>query len=226
MGDGRSRARGEGCGGRSRPRDAGLRRGAADGGGSCDGRAPNVVRSAARDAPQRLPRAGLVNAGRTDRPGDPQARARQPLPVLSGAGEDGGEGAGGGDPGSLHARRVEAGRADRPGRRHGRDGHLEEPGQPALRGDRRAGAGVPDAPARGGAALFPAGRHLHPGARRRPHRQPRGDTWTCTGAPVQRPSRSTAEGRGSGSGRDRRRRRSRRDNRRRRWRRSPRTRAD
>ena len=46
-------------------------------------------------------------------------------------------------PGSLNPRGLHP-RRRRPGARHGSGGHLEEPGLAAVRGDRRAGAGVPE----------------------------------------------------------------------------------
>ena len=54
---------------------------------------------------------------------------------------------------------VSTPRRGRPRARHGRRGRLEEPGQPALRGHRRAGPGLPRAPHRGPMALSLARRH-------------------------------------------------------------------
>ena len=72
---------------------------------------------------------------RADRAGDPAAAQGLLLPELPGAPTDGGEGAGGGDPGGLRARRLDPlGR--RPGEGDGRGRHVEEPGVAAVRRDR------------------------------------------------------------------------------------------
>ena len=67
----------------------------------------------------------------------PQAAQGQLLPGLPGAAADGREGADRGDPGSLRPGHLDPlGR--RPGQGDGHERHLQEPGQPAVRGDRRA----------------------------------------------------------------------------------------
>src|SRR5215208_3593672 len=96
------------------------------------------------------------------------------LPRLPGAATACREGAhrrraGGLHPGHLDPLR----RRPRQGARHER--HLEEPGEPALRGDRRAREGVPRSPDRGRLALPVDRRHLREGQEQRPRRAGRGD---------------------------------------------------
>jgi len=72
-----------------------------------------------------------------------------------------------------------AGHLDPLGRRAGQgaghDRHLKEPGEPPVRGDRRAGADLSRAPDRGRLALSVDRRDLREGARGRPDRLGRGD---------------------------------------------------
>ena len=118
---------------------------------------------------QRLPRPGLGDAGRNGGAAHPEAAPRVVLPRFPRAAADGREGADGRHPGSLHPRRIDAlGRRPGEGARHER--RVEEPGEPALRRDRRAGDGVPRAAARGRLALPLDRRDLPEGAPERPHR--------------------------------------------------------
>ena len=104
----------------------------------------------------------------------PKLRRGSLLPRLPGAAADGGEGADRGDPGGLHPRRLDAlGR--RPGEGARDERHLEEPGEPALRRDRRAGDRVPRTPARRRLALPLDRRDLREGAAERAHRLGGGD---------------------------------------------------
>ena len=97
---------------------------------------------------QWLPRPGLGDPGRDGGVAHPEAAEGQLLPRLPRATADGREGADSRHPGGLHPRRLDAvGRRLGEGARHER--HLEEPGVPALLRDRRAGDGLPRAPARG-----------------------------------------------------------------------------
>ena len=74
------------------------------------------------------------------------------------------EGAHRGDPGSLCPGRLDPlGR--RSGQGDGHERHLQEPGQPAVRGDRRQGQSLPRPPDRGRLALSVDRRHLREGAR-------------------------------------------------------------
>ena len=78
------------------------------------------------------------------------------------------------DPGSLHPRRLDPlGR--RAGQGDGHDRHLQEPGQPAVRGDRRQGEGLPRPSDRGRLALSLARRDLCEGPPEQPCRLRRGD---------------------------------------------------
>ena len=86
-----------------------------------------------------------------------EAAHGQLLPVVPRASAGGGEGPHGRDPrvrriketssgrfpDEQRPRRLDAGHG-RPGAGHGRHGDLQEPGQPAVRGDRRAGRCIPD----------------------------------------------------------------------------------
>ena len=65
----------------------------------------------------------------------PKLREEQLLPILPGAAAAGGEGADGGDPGSLRPGDLDP-LGGRTGPRHGWLGRLQEPGEPAVRGDR------------------------------------------------------------------------------------------
>ena len=81
----------------------------------------------------------------------------------------GGEGADRGDPGSLRPGHLHPlGR--RPGPGHGHGGDQQEPGEPPVCRDRRAGAGLPGPADRGRLAVPVAGRHLREGPRGGPHR--------------------------------------------------------
>ena len=114
----------------------------------------------------------------------PKLRRGSLLPRLPRAAADGREGADGRHPGGLHPRRLDPlGRRPGEGARHER--RVEEPGEPALRRDRRAGHGVPRSAAGGRLALPLDRRHLPEGAperadrlggghrrRRRQHRRP------------------------------------------------------
>src|SRR5215203_2512657 len=77
--------------------------------------------------------------------------------------------AGGLHPGHLDPLR----RRPRQGARH--EWYLEEPGEPALRGDRRAREGIPRSPDRWRLALPVDRRHLREGQEQRPRRAGRGD---------------------------------------------------
>jgi hypothetical protein len=125
-------------------------------------------RSPDRLAPaQRLSRPGLGDAGGNGRAAHPQAAERLVLPELSRAAADGREGADGGDPGSLCPGRLDPlGRRSRQG--DGRNGRVEEPGQPAVRGDRRQGQSLPRPAARRRLALCLARRDLCEGASQPP----------------------------------------------------------
>ena len=99
----------------------------------------------------------------------PKLRQGSLLPRLPPPAADGREGADRGDPGGLHP-----GHLDPLGRRAGEGlrahRRVEEPGEPALRRDRRAGAGLPQPAARGQVSLPLDRRHLREGARERAHR--------------------------------------------------------
>ena len=163
-----------GC--RSATRDDRLLGPAPDGVG---GAGPDRRRAWRADAgadqpPQRLPRPALGDAGRHGRSEGPEAAQGQLLPCLLGTPADGGEGTHGGDPGGLHPGGIDPlGR--RAGSGHGHERHLEEPGLPALRGDRRQDQELPRPPARGRLALPLAGCDLREGARGRAHRPGRGN---------------------------------------------------
>ena len=140
---------------------------------------------------QRLSRAGLGDARRHGRPGDPQAQEGQLLPGLPGAAAGQREGAHGGDPGSLRARRLDAlGRRSRQG--DGHDRHLQEPGVAAVRRDRRARAGLPQPADRGLVAVPVDRRHLREGA---PGRE---DRLRCRDNRCRRQHRRPARGAGPG----------------------------
>src|SRR5579883_239843 len=84
------------------------------------------------------------------------------------------EGTHGGDPGGLHPRHLDPlGR--RPGQGDGHERHLQEPGQPTVRGDRPAGEGLPRPADRGRLAISVDRRHLCEGPAGRPHRLGRRD---------------------------------------------------
>ena len=105
---------------------------------------------------------------------DPEAAARLLLPCLPGAPADRGEGADGGDPGSLRPGHLDP-LGGRPGPGHGHGGH-----QPRARSSRLCAEidgrvqRLPRPSHRGRLALPVAGRHLREGARGRPHRLGRG----------------------------------------------------
>ena len=129
-------------------------------------------------SPERLVSATATGTGR-DPPRHrelriPKLRQGSYFPRLSGAAQDGGEGAGDGDPGGLDRRRL-----DPPGRRAGAgdgpDRDLQEPGSQALQGHRRAGQRLPRPADRRRVAVSVARRDLPEGPRRRPHRLGRGD---------------------------------------------------
>ena len=161
---------------RSLARDDRLCRRAADGarGAGPDRRRLWRALAGPAGAAQRLPRPGLGDPRRDGRAAHPQAQEGQLLPGLPGAAAGGGEGADGGDPGGLRAGHLDPlGRRAGQGAGHGR--HLQEPGQPPVRGDRRAGADLPRAADRGRLALSLDRRDLREGARGRAHRLGRGD---------------------------------------------------
>ena len=112
----------------------------------CGARARRAQRGAPQP-PQRLPGPAVGDPGRRRRLEDSRAQEGQLLPLLPGAPTHRGEGADRRHPGSLCAGHLDplGGRA---GQGHGHDRHLQEPGVPALPGDRRAGAGLPRAPDR------------------------------------------------------------------------------
>ena len=146
----------------------------------------------AAGAAQRLSRAGLGDAGRDGGSAHPEAPEGQLLPGLPASAAAGGEGADRGDPGGLHARGLDP-RGRRPGQGDGRHGRLEEPGEPALRRDRRAGARPCLEPTdRGGVALSLDRRHLPEGARERADRLGGGDR-RGRGQP-RRPARGPGHG--------------------------------
>ena len=129
-------------------------------------------RRAARPA-QRLPRPRLGDARRHGRAAHPQAAQGQLLPRLPRAAAAGREGADRGHPGGLHPGHLDPlGR--RSGQGDGHERHLQEPGEPAVRGDRRAGEGLPRPADRGRLALPLDRRDLREGAPGRPHRLGRG----------------------------------------------------
>jgi putative transposase len=72
----------------------------------------------------------------------PRVAQGQLLPRLSGAPPPGREGADGRHPGGLHSGDLRA-LGGRPGQGHGHERDLQEPGEPALRGDRQTGSGLP-----------------------------------------------------------------------------------
>ena len=154
----------------------------------------------AAGAAQRLSRARLGDPRRHGRAAHPEAAQGQLLPGLPGAAAAGREGAHRGDPGGLRAGHLDPlGR--RPGQGDGHERHLQEPGQPAVRGDRRQGEGVPRPADRGRLALSVDRRHLREGARGRPHRVGRGDR---RGRRQQRrPARGAGHGDRPLGGRDR-----------------------
>ena len=125
-------------------------------------------------AAQRLSRPRLGDPRRHRRAAHPEAAQGQLLPGLSRAAANGGEGADRGDPGGLHPGHLDPlGR--RPGQGDGDERHLQEPGQPAVRGDRRQGEGLPGPAARRRLALSVDRRDLREGPPERPHRLGRGD---------------------------------------------------
>ena len=82
----------------------------------------------------------------------------------------------------------------------GMERHLQEPGLAPVRGDRRAGAGLPRPPDRGRLALCLARRHLRQSAARPPHRLGRGDRRRRR--QHRRPARGARHGRRPLGGRD------------------------
>ena len=141
----------------------------------------------------------LGDPRRHGRAAHPQAAQGLLLPGLPGAAPDGREGAHRGGAGGLRAGRLDPlGR--RPGQGDGDERHLQEPGQPAVRGDRREGEGLPRPPDRGRLALSVDRRHLREGAPERPHRLGRRDR---RGRRQQRrPARGSRHGHRSLRGRD------------------------
>ncbi len=129
----------------------------------------------------------------------PRLRKGSYFPGLSGAATDGGEGADGRHPRSLHPRDLDplGGRSGEVARD---ERHLQEPGVAAVRGDRRAGDGVPGPSDRRGLALPLGRRDLREGAPGRPdrlgggHRRRRGQQ--------RRPARGARHGRRPIRGRD------------------------
>ena len=118
----------------------------------------------ASGAAQRLSRARLGDPRRHGRAAHPEAAQGLVLPRLPGAATAGREGAHRRHAGGLHPGHLDPlGRRPGQGARHER--HLEEPGEPALRGDRRAREGVPRPPDRGRLALPVDRRHLREGPR-------------------------------------------------------------
>src|SRR5208283_125743 len=73
---------------------------------------------------------------------DPEAAFGQLLPTVPGTAQNRREGTRCGDPGSVYPGRLDP-FSGRTRQGDGHDRHLQEPGQPALRGDRRAGQRVP-----------------------------------------------------------------------------------
>ena len=178
-----------------------LCRRAADGAGGrrADRRGARREEREPAGAAQRLPRSRLGDARRHRRAAHPEAAQGQLLPELPGAAADGREGADGGDPGSLHPGHLDPlGR--RPGQGDGHDRHLQEPGQPAVRGDRRAGQGVPRSADRGRLAVSVDRRHLREGSPGRPHRVGRRDRRGRR--QYRRPARGARHGHRSLRGRD------------------------
>ncbi len=109
------------------------------------GRVPGDGVGGRARSPRRSARSGVT----LDRAGDSETAQGQLSSQLPRAAPDGREGAGRGDPGSLRAGRFHAlGR--RSGQGHGRWRHVEEPGQPSLRRDRRAGERLSEPSAGGG----------------------------------------------------------------------------
>ena len=101
----------------------------------------------------------LGDAGRHGGASHPQAAHGQLLPELSRAAAARREGHRVGRAGGLRPRRLDPlGRRSRARPGHGR--HLEKPGQPAVRGDRREGRTLPRPPHRRRLALRLARRHL------------------------------------------------------------------
>ena len=135
----------------------------------------------------------------TDRAPHPEAPEGELLPGLPRPAAGGGEGADRRDPGGLHPGHLDPlGRQPGAGPRDGRG--LEEPGQPALRRDRRTGAGLPQPPARGALSLRLDRRDLPEGAPERPGGLGGGDP-----RHRRQPARAGARCWGSTSGRRRRR---------------------
>ena len=171
-----SRTRGEGPRRRHSARDDRLRRRAADGAGGrrAGRRALWREESRASRPAQRLPRPDLGDARRQRRTAHPEAAQGQLLPRLPRAAPYGREGADRRHPGSLHPGRLDPlGRRPRQGDGHER--RVEESGQPAVRGDRRAGQSLPRSADRRRLALPVDRRHLREGAPERPHRLAGGD---------------------------------------------------
>ena len=81
----------------------------------------------------------------------------------------------------------------RPGQGHGHERHLQEPGLPAVRGDRRAGEGLPRPADRGRLAVSVDRRHLREGPPGRPHRL--GGGHRGGGRQRRRPARGAGHGR-------------------------------
>ena len=155
-------------------------------------------RRPARSA-QWLSRPGLGDARRNGRTAHPQAAQGQLLSGLPGAAPDGGEGADRGDPGSLHPGRLDA-LGGRSGQGHGHERRLQEPGRPPVRGDRRAGEGLPRAAARRRLALCLDRRDLCEGPPERSHRLGGGDRRRRR--QHRRPARSAGHGHRPLRGRD------------------------
>jgi hypothetical protein len=121
-----------------------LRRRAADGdrGRGADRRGAWREERHPPGATQRLSRPRLGDPGRHGRATYPQAAQGQLLPRLPRAAPHGREGADRGHSGSLHPGHLDPfGR--RAGQGHGHERRLQEPGQPAVRGDRPARQSLP-----------------------------------------------------------------------------------
>ena len=144
-----------GCGGGAAAADGARRRGG-------DRRGPLRARGWTAHLAQRLSGPRVQDPARRAEPAGAEAAPGLVLPRLPRAAPDLGEGGGGGDPGSLDRRRVDApGR--RPGTGHGAHRHLQEHGLEAVQGDRRAGARLPRTAAHRRLALPLARCHLPQG---------------------------------------------------------------
>src|SRR5436190_23984855 len=92
-------------------------------------------RSAERDQPpQWIPRSRLGDPRGHGRAAYPEAAQGELFSGFPGAAPDGREGSRRSDPGGLRPRRIDP-LSRRTGQGDGHDGHLEEPGQPAVRRD-------------------------------------------------------------------------------------------